>query len=55
VIISLEKLWPYVNGMQAKPIIPIVAQIVTKTTVLPAIGACSIIEWDDKNNSHSSH
>ncbi len=37
----MEKLWPYVNGMQAKPIIPIVAQIATL--------ASSIVEWVDKD------
>jgi len=45
----LEKLWPYVNGMHAKPIVPIIVQIATKAIFLPVAKASSIAEWDDKD------
>jgi hypothetical protein len=35
--------------MQVKPIVPIVAQIVARAVVLPAIGASSIAKWYDKD------
>jgi hypothetical protein len=47
--VKLKKLWPYVNGMHAKPIAPTIAQIATKVVVLLIVGIDNIVERDDKD------
>jgi hypothetical protein len=48
-LFKFGKIMAYVNGTKAKPIVPIVAQIVARAIVLPAIGIGSIVEWYDKD------
>ncbi len=47
--VKLKNLWPYINGMQAKPIAPTIAQIAARDVVLLITRTSSIVEWDDKD------
>jgi len=48
-ILKAEKLWNIVNGTVPKPLAPTAAQIPAGTTILPAIGAGSISEWEERD------
>jgi len=48
-ILKAEKLWNVVNGTVPKPRAPTATQIPAGTPTLPAIGAGSISEWEERD------
>lgn len=48
-ILKAEKLWNIVNGTVPKPIAPTAPQIPAGTPTLPAIGAGSVSEWEERD------